>query len=81
MHASSMVESTADDHLTVDGDAMFVVGSRGIQLTGYSSAVGSLHEYNTDAFALPEAQKDRTDLCTPARWWSRRPTTTLPSTR
>ena len=27
MHASSMVESTADDHLTVDGDAMFVVGA------------------------------------------------------
>ena len=27
MHASSMVESTADDHLTVDGDAMFVVGT------------------------------------------------------
>ena len=27
VHASSMVESTADDHLTVDGDAMFVVGA------------------------------------------------------
>ena len=27
MHASSMVGSTADDHLTVDGDAMFVVGA------------------------------------------------------
>ena len=27
VHASSMVESTADDHLTVDCDAMFVVGA------------------------------------------------------
>ena len=28
VHASSMVESTADDHLTLDGDAnMFVVGA------------------------------------------------------
>ena len=27
VHASSMVESTADGHLTVDGDAMFVVGA------------------------------------------------------
>ena len=27
MHASSMAGSTADDHLTVDGDAMFVVGA------------------------------------------------------
>ena len=26
-HASSMVGSTADDHLTVNGDAMFVVGA------------------------------------------------------
>ena len=28
VHPSSMVESTADDHLTVDGDAMFVVSER-----------------------------------------------------
>ena len=38
VHASSMVGSTADDHLTVDGGAMFVVGADPSMLLGPSRA-------------------------------------------